>query len=66
MDSLRIKLREMEKKEITRALRENDWVMAKAARNLGITERMIGYKIKKYGIRRGAMEQKAEGIGERV
>lgn len=26
--------------------------MAKAARKLGITERMIGYKTKKYGIRR--------------
>jgi transcriptional regulator with GAF, ATPase, and Fis domain len=30
--------------------------MAHAARKLGITERMIGYKIKKYGIRKGAME----------
>jgi len=27
--------------------------MAKAARELGITERMIGYKIKKYGITKG-------------
>jgi transcriptional regulator with GAF, ATPase, and Fis domain len=26
--------------------------MAKAARQLGITERMIGYKIKKYGIKK--------------
>jgi DNA-binding NtrC family response regulator len=26
--------------------------MAKAARKLGITERMIAYKIKKYGIKR--------------
>jgi transcriptional regulator with GAF, ATPase, and Fis domain len=26
--------------------------MAKAARKLGITERMIGYKIKKYEIRK--------------
>lgn len=25
--------------------------MARAARKLGITERMIGYKIKKYGLR---------------
>jgi len=25
--------------------------MARAARKLGITERMIGYKVKKYGIR---------------
>jgi transcriptional regulator with GAF, ATPase, and Fis domain len=50
-DSLKDKIMEMEKEEIINALRECDWVMAKAARKLGITERMIGYKIKKYGIR---------------
>lgn len=38
--------------EILNALKECDWVMARAARRLGITERMIGYKIRKYGIRR--------------
>ena len=52
MSSLKEQIREIEKEEITRALKECDWVMAKAARQLGITERMIGYKIKKYGIRR--------------
>jgi Nif-specific regulatory protein len=51
MDTLRNRLKEMEKDEIINALRECDWVMAKAARKLGITERMIGYKIKKYGLR---------------
>ncbi len=50
-DSLKDKIREMEREEIIHALRECDWVMARAARKLGITERMIGYKIKKYGIR---------------
>jgi Nif-specific regulatory protein len=50
-DSLKDKIREMEKEEIIHALGECNWVMAKAARKLGITERMIGYKIKKYGIR---------------
>jgi Nif-specific regulatory protein len=52
MSSLKDQIRELEKEEIFRALRECDWVMAKAARQLGITERMIGYKIKKYGIRK--------------
>jgi Nif-specific regulatory protein len=52
MNSLREQIREIEKEEIIRALKECDWVMAKAARHLGITERMIGYKIKKYEIRR--------------
>jgi transcriptional regulator with GAF, ATPase, and Fis domain len=32
-------------------LRDCNWVMAKAARKLGITERMIGYKIRKHGLR---------------
>ena len=49
-DTLRNRIKEMEREEIINALRECDWVMAKAARKLGITERMIGYKIKKYGI----------------
>jgi Nif-specific regulatory protein len=51
MDSLKDKVKEMEREEIINALRECNWVMARAARKLGITERMIGYKVKKYGIR---------------
>ncbi len=51
METLKDKIKELEREEIIRALRECDWVMAKAARRLGITERMIGYKISKYGIR---------------
>ncbi len=50
MGSLKNKLQDIEKEEIINALRECGWVMARAARKLGITERMIGYKIKKYGI----------------
>jgi Nif-specific regulatory protein len=50
-ESLKDKIKEMERQEIINALRDCDWVMAKAARKLGITERMIGYKVKKYGIR---------------
>lgn len=50
-DSLRNRIKEMEREEIINALRECNWIMARAARRLGITERMIGYKIKKYGIR---------------
>jgi transcriptional regulator with GAF, ATPase, and Fis domain len=49
--SLKNRMLEMERGEIIHALRECNWVMAKAARKLGITERMIGYKVKKYGIR---------------
>lgn len=51
MGTLKDKITELEKEEIIKALRDSGWVMAKAARSLGITERMIGYKIQKYGIR---------------
>jgi len=53
MNTLKDKVKEMEREAIVDALSDCNWVMAKAARQLGITERMIGYKIKKYGIRRG-------------
>jgi len=49
--TLRNRIKEMEREEIITALKECDWIMARAARKLGITERMIGYKIKKYGLR---------------
>ncbi len=52
MNTLTERIRTIEKEEILSALRESEWVMSRAARRLGITERMIGYKIKKYGIKR--------------
>jgi Nif-specific regulatory protein len=52
MDSLKERIRDLEREEILNALRQCEWVMARAARRLGITERMIGYKIRKYGIRK--------------
>lgn len=58
MVSLKKKLEDMEREAILTALEECDWVMAKAARQLGITERMIGYKMKKYTIQKEAMQQK--------
>ena len=51
MGSLKDRINDFERQEIVNALRECNWVMARAARQLGITERMIGYKIRKYGIR---------------
>jgi Nif-specific regulatory protein len=52
MVTLRDKVKEIEKEEIINALMECSWVMSRAARKLGITERMIGYKVKKYSIRK--------------
>ena len=56
MNSLKEKVEGIEREEIMNALRECNWVMARAAKKLGITERMIGYKMEKYGIKRGRMK----------
>ncbi len=49
-DTLKDKIIEIEKEAILKALEACDWIQARAARQLGITERMIGYKIKKYSL----------------
>ena len=50
MVTLKDKVKNIEKEEIISALKECNCVRASAARRLGITERMIRYKIKKYGL----------------
>ncbi|SDP13015.1 nif-specific transcriptional activator NifA [Desulforhopalus singaporensis] len=45
-------LQEIEKIEIEAALRRNGWVQVRAAKELGLTERQIGYRIRKYGLNR--------------
>ena len=52
MSTLKDQVEDMERQAIIQALRECDWIKAKAARKLEITERMIGYKIRKYEIRK--------------
>ncbi len=52
MNTLKDKVKEIEKQEIIKALMDCNWVMAKAAKKLGITERIISYKVKKYGIKK--------------
>ena len=47
-------LEEIEKQEVEKALRRHGWVQARAARELGLTQRQIGYKVKKYGLSRPA------------
>jgi Nif-specific regulatory protein len=63
MDSLKDKIEDMEREEIINALKECNCVMAKAARKLGITERMIGYKIKKYSIQKGEVAKVGKQTG---
>lgn len=49
--TLKEKIKTLEREEIIKALEDSNWVMARAAKRLGISERMITYKIKKYGLR---------------
>lgn len=49
--TLKDRIKDIEREAILSALQECGWIQARAARKLGITERMIGYKIKKYGIK---------------
>ena len=44
-------LRALEREEVEAALRRHGWVQVRAARDLGLTQRQIGYRIKKYGLR---------------
>jgi Nif-specific regulatory protein len=40
----------LERQRITASLRKNGHVHARAARELGITPRQFGYKVRKYGL----------------
>lgn len=55
--SLKKKVEALERDEIINALQKSNWIKAKAARLLGITERMSNYKIKKYGIERKEVDK---------
>lgn len=51
--SLKDKVRRIEIQEIRKALRENGGVKSRAARSLGITERILSYKMKQHGLENG-------------
>ncbi len=51
---LQSKIEALEKKEILRALKSNKWVQTRAANELGISERVLRYKMKKYGIKKSS------------
>lgn len=52
VENKRKSLQDIERAEIEAALRRNGWVQVRAAKELGLTERQIGYRIKKYGLNR--------------
>ena len=50
-------LKDLERQEIEASLRRNGWVQARAARELGLTQRQIGYRIKKFNLSKPAFAQ---------
>ncbi len=50
--SLQQRLEAIEKKEILKALEKTNWVQTRAAERLGISERVLRYKMKKFGIKK--------------
>lgn len=50
LPQLKETIAEVEKKLIMKTLKETSWVQSRAAKKLGISPRMLSYKIKKYGI----------------
>jgi Nif-specific regulatory protein len=53
-------LRDIEKNEVIAALRRNNWVQRRAAEELELTQRQIGYKIKKYDLEALVAEERAK------
>lgn len=51
-DNRRLSLHDIERAEVESALRRNGWIQIMAARELGITQRQIGYRIRKYNLSR--------------
>ncbi|MFW5838200.1 MAG: helix-turn-helix domain-containing protein, partial [Desulfovibrionaceae bacterium] len=52
-------LADMEKKEVVRALERTGYVQHKAGRELGLTARQLGYRVRKYGLEAVIAEGKA-------
>lgn len=47
-------LKEVEREQVRDALIRHGWVQARAARELGLTQRQIGYRLKKFNLKRPA------------
>jgi two-component system, NtrC family, response regulator AtoC len=52
---LAVRLADVEREMLMTALRDHDWVQTRAAESLGISERVLRYKMEKAGIRKGEL-----------
>jgi len=64
--SLKERIAELEKELISNALKETHWVQTKAAKLLGMSRRIVKYKMEKYGIKRGEKEPASTDLFVRV
>ena len=60
-----LSLSDIEKSEVLAALRRHGWVQHKAARDLGITPRQMGYRVRKYGLEPLVAEERAKARSQR-
>ncbi len=64
MTQLKATIADVEKRLIIEALESAGWVQSRAAKALGTTQRILGYKIRKYGIEvktnRGGLKDEKE------
>ncbi len=57
-------LKELERREVIAALERNRWIQSQAARELGITLRQMGYRVKKFGLDRLVHDQRTRAAGK--
>jgi Nif-specific regulatory protein len=52
-------LRDRERRDVVETLERNKWVQSRAARELGITLRQMGYRVKKFGLEELVKQRKS-------
>ena len=55
-------LREREKRDVVTALAKNRWILVRAAQELGITQRQMGCRVKKFGLKDVVRKQKLRAV----
>ncbi len=55
-------LREREKRDVLTALAKNRWILVRAAQELGITERQMGCRVKKFGLKDVVKKEKLRAV----
>ncbi len=59
LDSSQHSLKDMERNEVVNALKRAGWVQYKAAEDLGLTPRQMGYRVKKFGLENMVASERA-------